>query len=170
MAVLSSVILFLASVCMCIQSYLSPWLNSRGPVKKFCAGNELRLQYVGNGTSCAPDSTQHELCDWTHYYKIFAVLSVYMNTALVYQPVHVIKSPFLFFLKTWTCILHELWKSIGHSALRYLKGLIWGFLDFSNFLRGSSVICSLLDWCAICFNQPVWTFFVPFHLKGLVDY
>ena len=52
---------------MCIQSYLSPWLNSRGPVKKFCAGPALRLQYVGNATSCAPDSTQHELCDWTHY-------------------------------------------------------------------------------------------------------
>ena len=38
-------------------------------MKKFCAGPALRLQHVGNATSCAPDSTQHELCDWTHYYS-----------------------------------------------------------------------------------------------------
>ena len=38
-------------------------------MKKFCAGPALRLQHVGNATSCAPDSTQHELCDWTHYHR-----------------------------------------------------------------------------------------------------
>ena len=85
MAVLSSVILFLTSVCMCIQSFLSPWLNSRGPVKKFCAGPALRLQHVGNATSCAPDSTQHELCDWTHYLGLTTGATYNMTNVRVFK-------------------------------------------------------------------------------------
>ena len=52
-------------------------------MKKFWAGPALRLQHVGNATSYAPDSTQHELCDWTHYQ---GTEEVYPMSVSAYHP------------------------------------------------------------------------------------